>query len=616
MTYQLELSNLYGTDKARLNDSATEYVETGHAVTADLTYTWGRTSFIDNPQPATLKFTEAINDQPKAVEILQNQEPIQLTNSDNNTNNYTRTVNLAQDYMLTNIFMSPDQLDGQEWRIPSKYNEPEIYVVPDYAVSGLIQYEPFQLATDGKITITAQISYRTLAPSAPHPTLTLGYLSSFGDGSGKLPLYPDTEQIPETGAGTYQYTSQVRHNSQPVVNIKVPQETWNSFENLETSWDDSALRWGMVNSINADETTVSFDYPRNRELLLYQGGYAAISTSTTDSHVITGDYETVDLLAVIANYYPNYGVIGGCPLSHLIYQINESLADLMLDGQHLYASVEVPVFWLGDLINTYIAHTDTSGMSMLEILQNLAKTIGATLWPFATYLAEPQLLIMSSDYQTPSATITVTDGNLVIDRNFQFNITEIPASHILADGIQIQTQFESQATQAIVTWRETSIDSEHKIVSTEHTVTVGTPGGATINIDTWCGNAESAKICGETWLRSATQDTWTMRGVKVSYPPDSELPFIFDIRGRANALIQITGLPEWVPGESTQLFRIESGTGTHSKNGWQFDLVVSRPNPNGISAMWGEITNLEAFTYVGAQAARWSDFNGAKTVTI
>jgi hypothetical protein len=273
-----------------------------------------------------------------------------------------------------------------------------------------------------------------------------------------------------------------------------------------------------------------------------------------------------------------------------------------------------------------VSLTDVDRKSAMDLLDELATTVDGVLWS-AVHLATGQYLHLEDTTTRPALMVLAYDpgtGYVTIQ-----TATSVPgaltlsACDVLLDPVRWVQDVADVSSRVAVRWLEQTTDAGTPVTA-EHTLTLDDPaliaalGVRRIAVSTVLTTSTDAAALAARVLARTGDHGWRIGGLTWATGTDDLAPddvdrafLLLDGTTRLGVPILLTDLPDWSPsGEDTVALFLEGGRYTFTGGHWHLDLIVSRAVAQGASTLtWDDLDPTWTWNQLDPTMT-WDDLTG------
>jgi hypothetical protein len=273
-----------------------------------------------------------------------------------------------------------------------------------------------------------------------------------------------------------------------------------------------------------------------------------------------------------------------------------------------------------------VSLTDVDRKTAMDLLDELATTVDGVLWS-AVHLATGQYLHLEDTTTRPALMVLAFNPGTglveIVTAAAVPGALTLSACDVLLDPVRWVQDVADVSSRVAVRWLEQTTDGT-KPVTAEHTYTQDDPalidalGVRRIGVSTvLTTQPDAAALAGRVLARTGDHGwrigglTWST-GLDALAPADVDRAFtLLDGTTRLGVPITLTDLPDWSPsGESQVALFLEGGTYRFTGGHWSLELTVSRAVAQGASTLtWDDLD--PAWTWAQMDPTMtWDDLTG------
>lgn len=240
-----------------------------------------------------------------------------------------------------------------------------------------------------------------------------------------------------------------------------------------------------------------------------------------------------------------------------------------------------------------VAFRDVDKQPPMDLLRNLAQTVGGIAWVTATGTG-PSVWIEDPTARQGLRQFVIAPGPEVsigqVDLGLE-GYNEWRAADVVRDPLT-WTQDPAQAVNTVeINWMRPAGRNEQRNPAYNEATTTQSDGSTDpqpLTIDTELVSSSDATLLATRWMLNVHSADWLLAGLSIDtaalgrpLPGTSdagrlaEVMALLDIRRRIGRRLTITGMPDWSPVGPVQSFYIEGGTYTWTAGRWQLELTAT-----------------------------------------
>lgn len=570
--------------------TSSDALRSGTSSTLDgLTIKWGRTSRLDQPQPATLTATVAVPevDASRVLDLLTPGKRIVAT-----ATTPWSSKPLPYSYITSSLWMprgageSTDLAPGPIQ--PSLTNPTAWDKVPRFSPDRAIKLT---------FTLTTQVSSLTLVV-API------YYSAPWAESGTI----DTQRaitITNPPSGTFTITSlgtadrSIGLDPRRVgswVGFRVT-ATINGarFVDERTRFSDSQRRWQDYNGLVMTRAVIETTTSPTRTSTIFSGRIAAAPISYDEAlKTARVTLECNDWTVDLENKKIGDNTFTPEATSARLTRILALCPGVQVEPLSPATSAR------------RLASRDVDAQKPMDLLRELAASNDAILWPLAHTTRGEYFKFEDQDTRKSLYRLTWDPGtgNATPQARPHQGIV-ITARAITRGGFTVDRDLSDLATVARVTYKTTdAAGKQHDIdavaTAPEREREYGT---RELRVSTWLDRKEDAEALATALLNRTGPGGWIITGSQVTsaHPAmtGDTLASLLDDSTRAGLAVTLTDLPPWVPGNPNVPVYLDGGTYKYSKGTWTLDLTLTRAATSGGAVAWGQLPTRATWARMG-----------------
>lgn len=295
------------------------------------------------------------------------------------------------------------------------------------------------------------------------------------------------------------------------------------------------------------------------------------------------------------------------------------------------AGLEVDPIIDDGLTGYQLSYQDVDSQPATGLLKDYSQSVDGVMWSATHQTTGPYLHVEDTTARTPLFELQENPAGLVVivPSTATGVGQEISACDVLRAPVTWEQSVADVATRVAVTWLEQGVDEEGKATTTERTVTLvddaleATYGQRGVSVSTLLADADDARDVASRILTRTSIVGWRVTGLTIDDDESLDTPDdvavamllrLLDGTSRNGLPIILTDLPAWSPlGPSLPVY-LEGGTYTHEAGTWTLELTVSRAEGQGRSVEWDELDPEWAWVDFDPAIA-WDDLVGVGVTT-
>jgi hypothetical protein len=293
---------------------------------------------------------------------------------------------------------------------------------------------------------------------------------------------------------------------------------------------------------------------------------------------------------------------------------------LTASGQDMRYTVDASV------AGVQVTYRDVDNQPSRTLLAELAQSVAGALWSATSLTTGPYLRLEDINGRAPLQ-VLVMDGDGVIRIEPAPVVGErgitLDACDVLLDPVSWHADGTDQATRVAVGWKDQTVDPVKPVDRTETVVDAAAElanGQRRVQISTQLADQVTANEVAQAVLGRLGAGGWRIAGLTVRLTagepltPDllATVMTVLDATSRIGLGIMLTGLPEWSPagvGGAVPLY-LEGGQLANHDGAWTLDLVTSSAKAQGAGGVqWNQLPAAWTWDQVDP-AIRWNDLRG------
>lgn len=377
------------------------------------------------------------------------------------------------------------------------------------------------------------------------------------------------------------------------------------------NWEDATLRWIDLQRVGVSTVSMLQADASVRTVLIWAGEVTSAVLQPAGDHAVTAAITASDLSSVLANVN-----VGDEPWP--VQTVADRAATIMA-----LIPTSPPLIIDPDLQTTLVSYRDVDKQPPLGLLQDLAATAGGVLW-ITAHATQGAYLWMEDPRRRDAVrqfaiddegAVYITDGTDVLD-----GVAALSAQDVLRDPITWTQSVAQVITQASVGWLEQIAGGEGEQDSTEdHTEVVQDTaeridrfGIRDLSVGTELTTAADAEALAARLLAASEGAGWIVTGMQldtillrhdidtVDYATRLTVALdLLDATIRIGYAFTLIDLPEWTPEGAVRSMYVEGGTYTWADHRWQLEMTATPSPGQGVSATWDDFAGT---------GVTWDDF--------
>lgn len=271
---------------------------------------------------------------------------------------------------------------------------------------------------------------------------------------------------------------------------------------------------------------------------------------------------------------------------------------------------------------TRLSYRDVDNQSALGLLQDIATSVDAVLWPAVHESTGEYLRLEDTGLRESLAYLAADEeGNVALVEGRAGQVPTVSACKLMRDDASWTQDSAEVITRVDVTWLEQTVDDEGRPEPTErHALLLNTEGEDTygvhrLGVTTELVSDLDARRVGTSILARGDRVTW--RASELRWDTEmtgttDDAPAVLDLLDgtrRIGLPVVISDLPPWAPVPDDLALYIEGGTLSYDRGSWTIDLVGSPSGSAGRSAPWRAVSPEWEWDEVAASLS-WLDLAG------
>lgn len=273
---------------------------------------------------------------------------------------------------------------------------------------------------------------------------------------------------------------------------------------------------------------------------------------------------------------------------------------------------------------TVVSRLDIDRRQATPLLQTLASSAGAILWPATHRDTGPYLWFEDPSRRLPLRQLAIVDGTVTITAPTPSSpATTLHACDINLADIRWRQSIADAATRVTVDWRDqsgTPNPTDRTVTLTAPPETIRAHGVTTVTSQTELVTEAAARGLAARLLALAGPTSWRITGIVVDTATIDLNDRLDDLLGlldgttRIGRPIHLVGLPTWCPTPGNQTGYLESGTLDYTDGHWRLSLGVQSPQALGRDATWIELPPTWRWSDISTSIS-WADLTGVGAPT-
>lgn len=551
---------------AKVADSATSLADGDTTALDGLAVEWGRTTRLDQPNPATCRARLALPaiDTAAALEQLRPGLPVEVT-AVYQAGRTTSTVLSVPSETLT---------AGQPVRQVQRLYPPYTFAQHGSSPDSWDEIPRVTSRTELTVTITLAI------PNFTTVTVRPAYFS----GPWPTAYTPGPICLTATSSGTYTRTI-----------VTPPDDTWvgllvaftpagPSWQQMPGRWAAHSERWNHYSQCTVSNLHLERTDEPTYIATVFTGRISDIPVSYSHAlHRPVATMTAVEFPAEMANVR-----IGAQPFP------SES-AEKRINRITQLTGLQIKTVIDERPASRHLAPLDIDNQDPWSVLTNIATSTGAIIWPATHATTGPYIRVEDLDKRQALYTLTIPPtGSITIDPAAQ-NAVIVPANSI-HNNITIKRDTTDLATLIKISWKEVTRNDKGDLEThdqTEHTqdaARLAAYGYRSLSISTDLDTADQARDLAEKTLARTAPGGWQIPAATwdTTLPGSDPISVIaaLDSTRRIGLPIMITGVATWVPGAPNIPVYLDGGSYTFSKGAWTLSLNLTRAATPANALTW------------------------------
>jgi hypothetical protein len=636
-------------DGTRAPDTGVDYAAGVGTILADLSVKWGRDGGLDQPGPATCglrlvdlaatsDFLDRIHVGSQVTVYASGVIPGGMAGAtvDDGTMNSWRTGDAIANRYALGVDCSVTVLDS--YTAHKRMTQP---YQPDPAQDFSVILGPRQFATasdlptvwdgipqtsraDSPWSVTVEVRVRA---GSGFQVAAYGFTTTNGDGSDI------GTPVARVGTGDWQaVTALTIPGSLAVDDFRWVGVRVSGTDMQPARWSEQIGTWSAQTAIWADAGLMWLDNYAvtppagavlRRRVAVFDGAVTDLTVSPmAGDAAIAAEIIAVDLGGTLANR-----IIGDIPWSAEPVGVRaERIIDLAgLSAAGLRISP--------DSSATVVSYRDVDAQSAVGLLQDLAQSIGDTLWVATNANIGPFIWFEDPDDRAAVRQLVMDNGVIIIVEGGGATSSTMSACDILQEPVKWSQTSGDVVTVVAVQWLEQTLNDEGIPAPTERQLVVNdtaaqaTYGTIRYSVSTeLTGVVDAGALAGNILARSRytgwkvdglTMDTATLPATVASVDDRTRASAFFNLldgTARMGASVTITDMPDYAPRGAVNSVFVEGGSYSFDGLDWRLEMTVTPSAGQGHSAEWGDFPPdwqwMEFFSGI-----HWVDLYGAAVTT-
>jgi hypothetical protein len=260
-----------------------------------------------------------------------------------------------------------------------------------------------------------------------------------------------------------------------------------------------------------------------------------------------------------------------------------------------------------------LTYRDVDKQNTLGLLQEIAVSVGATLWVVEDIDEGASFWFEDARERTPVRRFVIdpaTDQMSIGPNDDRTDVAQLDTADLLRDDLHIGQNVADVITSVDLTWQEQTDDEDGKPSPTEQTLTKTDAtarkryGLRNLDVSTQLAVKRDAQMIIRDYLTRSRTSDWSLTGLTIDthvlarpftvegVDPAAELDLIMDLldgRKRLARAVELTDLPDWTPANVATAIYVEGGAYTWEDGWWQLDLTAFPAGRQGHSATFAEM---------------------------
>lgn len=554
---------------AKVADSATSLADGDTTALDGLTVEWGRTTRLDQPNPATCRARIALPaiDTAAALEQLRPGLPIEVTASYQAGRTTSNVLSMSRETLTAGQpvrqvqRLYPPYTFAQQGSDPDKWDElPRLTERTELTVT-------ITLAIPDDTTVTVRPAYF----SGPWPTAyTLGPICLTATSSG---TYTRTISTPKAG-----------HWVGLLVSFNPAGPSW---QQMPGRWAAHSERWNHYSQCTVSNLHLERTDEPTYIATVFTGRISDIPVSYSHAlHRPVATMTAVEFPAEMANMR-----IGAQPFP------SES-AEKRINRITQLTGLQIKTVIDESPASRHLAPLDIDNQDPWSVLTNIATSTGAIIWPATHATTGPYIRVEDLDKRQALYALKIPPtGSITIDPSAS-NAVPVPASTV-HDTVTIRRDTTDLATLVKVTWKDVTRNDKGEIETHDRAEYAQDParltayGYRSLSISTDLDTADQARDLAEKTLARTAPGGWQIPAAtwNTATPDSDPLSVIaaLDSTRRIGLPIMITGVAPWVPGSPNIPVYLDGGSYTFSSGAWTLALTLTRAATTAAALTWRQM---------------------------
>lgn len=267
---------------------------------------------------------------------------------------------------------------------------------------------------------------------------------------------------------------------------------------------------------------------------------------------------------------------------------------------------------------TTIAAQDVDRRATADLLDDLATSTGAILWPTTHATTGPYLRLEDPTRRVALYQLTVPASGPVSVDVAQADALPLPASVLDRADVTITKGVTEVSSAATVRWREAGTDNDGKPTTTDReyqttdTGRLASYGYRALSVSTsLTSEADAADLAAHLMARAAPS-AWMIPTARWDTEREHTDPLAalatLDATRRLGRAVIITGVAPWIPGSPDVPAYLDGGTCTYTGGRWVLDLTLTKAAGEARSITWDQMPRAVTWERV---PLTWTDLGAA-----
>lgn len=375
--------------------------------------------------------------------------------------------------------------------------------------------------------------------------------------------------------------------------VKLPD--WNGYP-AGVAWQDvdPAWTWTSAAEVRIDDARVLAPDPAatvRREVIVFEGRISEVNARWDDA------LGKVRLSAVAVDFTADLANRDAADVPWPAETVAARVAHIMAA-----AGLTIPTTIDPALASQVVSWMDVDRQQVLPLLTDLATSVDGVLWAAVHAGTGPYLYLLDPAGKSALYELDVLDGVVVIVPTQATDAAVVlQSADVIRDQVVFRQAIDDIITRASVTWREQTLNAGLP-APTDRELTVADAalelelGTRRLGISTQLTTQNDAQTLAARVLARLREQSWRVAGLTwatwladPSADADARALDILDGTRRLGVPILLTGLPAWAPFGPTLPLFLQGGTFSFEAGDWQLDLTTATAQSQGTSLAWNQV---------------------------